>query len=133
MTERPTPPKRPGLAEVDINEYGGKRDGERQSLDRRLFMQLLVFDVPPTIDPEEATQALIAALEAREVPAVVYEDAMSPLGLGLLTWSDDPAHFITAVRPCFRDTPLRALVPRDGWAMLGRTYASGYELSLIHI
>lgn len=122
--------KRPGLPEVDVREYGGKKDGERQSMDRRLFMQLLVFDCPHDRDPEEPTQALIGALEKADVPGVVYEDMNAPLGLALLTWSEDPAHFVRAVRPLFRDRELRALTPRADHTMIGRSYASGYEPDL---
>ena len=38
--------KAPGLPTIDVNEYGGKKDGERQQMNKRLFMQLLVFDAP---------------------------------------------------------------------------------------
>src|ERR1019366_3149546 len=85
--------KAPGLPEIDVREYGGKREGVRQESDRRLFMQLLVLDV---------TARPLADLCARErIAAVIYADAMSPKGIGLLTWSDDPAHFVRKVRPLF--------------------------------
>jgi len=125
-------PGRPGLIEIDVNEYGGKKDGVQQSMDRRLFMQLLVFDCPPTHDPEELTSALIGGLEDAGLAGVVYEDANAPLGVGLLTWSEDPAHFVTKVRPLFRDRTLRALVQRPDWMMIGRSYAQGYEPDLEH-
>ena len=35
-----------GLPPIDVNEYGGKKDGVKQAMNRRLFMQLLVFRVP---------------------------------------------------------------------------------------
>jgi chlorite dismutase len=117
---------------VDVREHGGKRDGERQVMDRRLFMQLLVWDVPSDRDPEEATSALIQALDEAQIPSVVYEDMNAPLGIGLLTWSEDPAHFVTNVRPVFRHPALRALVPRPDYTMIGRTYSSGYEPDLEH-
>jgi chlorite dismutase len=123
---------RPGLPEVDVREHGGKRDGERQVMDRRLFMQLLVFDCPAEHDPEEAIGALTRALDDDAIPSVVYEDANAPLGIGLLTWSEDPAHFVTAVRPLFRRPVLRALVQRPDYTMIGRSYASGYEPDLEH-
>ena len=33
---------------VDVREHGLPRDGQPQVMDRRVFMQLLVFDVPAT-------------------------------------------------------------------------------------
>lgn len=123
---------RPGLPEVDVREYGGKKDGERQASDRRLFMQLLAFDSPKEQDPEESTTALVGAVEAAGLGAVVYEDASSPFGLALLTWSDDPAHFVKSVRPLFRAPTLRTLTPRARLGMIGRSYASGYEPDLEH-
>ena len=122
----------PGLPEIDVNEYGGKKDGERQAMNRRLFMQLLVFDCPSSVDPEEAVSALIAAVDEAQIPAVVYEDANAPLGLGLLTWSEDPRHFVEAVRPIFRAKELRALAPRGDYMMIGRTYSTGHEPNLEH-
>ena len=52
-----------GLAAIDVNEYGGKRDGVRQQSNRRLFMQLLVFDVPAGGDADTtfADQLLMTA------------------------------------------------------------------------
>ncbi|MGF1467004.1 MAG: chlorite dismutase family protein [Sandaracinaceae bacterium] len=122
----------PGLPEVDVNEYGGKRDGVRQSMDRRLFMQLLVFDSAPDVDPGEPIAALTDSLGRENLEAVVYEDVNAPSGLGLLTWSEDPTHFVDRVRPLFRAPALRQLRQRSDFTMLGRTYASGYEPDLEH-
>ncbi len=121
---------RPGLPEVDVREHGGKKDGERQTMDQRLFMQLLVFD--SARDPEESVVALIKAAEEARIAGVVYEDMNAPRGLALLTWSDDPAHFVKKVRPIFRRGELSALTPRPDFTMIGRTYASGYEPNLAH-
>ena len=41
-----TEAKQPGLPTIDVNDYGGKKDGIRQSMNRRLFMQLIVFELP---------------------------------------------------------------------------------------
>ena len=62
MTEPdPKPdPKAPGLPMMDVRETGGKRDGVRQSSDRRLFMQLLVADFAPPL----AVDAVAGALDA---------------------------------------------------------------------
>lgn len=122
--------KKPGLPAIDVNEYGGKRDGERQAMNRRLFMQLLVFDAPPGADADALAAALGKELERRALPAVVYADATSPRGLGLLTWSDDPSHFVRRVRPLFAGDPLGAVTLRPDFTMTGRTYATGYEPDL---
>jgi hypothetical protein len=125
----PPEAKQPGLPEIDVNEYGGKKDGVRQSMNRRLFMQLLVFDFPAGHDPSERTRALGASLRERRIPAVVYADTMDPRGAGLLTWNEDPAHFVTRVRPLFSDV-LGDVSLRNDFAMIGRAYASGYEPDL---
>jgi chlorite dismutase len=126
--------KQPGLPTIDVHEYGGKREGgARQSMDRRLFMQLLVFDAPVSVRAEDvaaATSRLIA--DRRATPAVVYADTMSPRGFALLSWSEDPAHFVRVVRPLFSEPPLSAVVLRDDYAMFGRTYATGHEPDLEH-
>ena len=124
---------KPGLPEIDVLEYGGKREGARQSMDRRLYMQLLVFDVPCTGQTADDTAAHLARiLGQRRIAGVVYADAMSPRGLGLLTWSDDPAHFVRAVRPLFGQESLSLVVPRNEYSMMGRTYAIGHEPDLEH-
>ncbi|MGE0790180.1 MAG: chlorite dismutase family protein [Sandaracinaceae bacterium] len=132
MSEAESAGRPPGLPEIDINEYGGKKDGARQVMDRRLFMQLLVYDCPASVDPEEPTQALIEGVDAAGIGAVVYEDMNAPHGLGLLTWSEDPADFVTKVRPIFRGKGLRGLAPRTDFTMIGRSYSSGYERDLEH-
>ncbi len=120
---------RPGLPTVDVNEYGGKRDGERQKLDRRMFFQLLVF----RSDKESAKLAkdVVQRLRAAEMHGVVYADTMDPRGFGLLTWSEAPEHFIQRVRPLFSDLLADAEL-RNDFAMLGRTYSSGHEADLAH-
>ena len=123
---------RPALPHIDVHEYGGKKDGERQSMDRRLFMQLLVYDCPPGGDIEALTEALIAALTDKNLAGVVYEDLNAPGGIALLTWSEDPSHFVQNVRPLFRRPELTHLVPRHDHTMFGRSYASGYEPNLEH-
>src|SRR6185312_10898677 len=97
----------------------------------RLFMQLLVFDFPAGAKVADRTKALGDALRSAEVPAVVYADMMDPRGVGLLTWSEDPSHFVTRVRPLFDET-LRDVALRSDFGMVGRAYASGYEPDLEH-
>ena len=47
----PEAAKQPGLPTIDVNEYGGKKGDVRQSMNRRLFMQLLVFRLPTGTEP----------------------------------------------------------------------------------
>jgi chlorite dismutase len=131
MTTEPQKPA--GLPTIDVLEYGGKKDGERQSMDRRLFMQLLVFDAATGHSGDSIASALATLLQERKVPGVVYADAQDPHGVGLLTWSDDPAHFVKTVRPLFSAPALAPITMRQGWAMIGRSYGQGHEPELAHV
>ena len=119
-----------GLPTIEIQERGAPRDGEPQLLDRRLFMQLLVFQSPNRTSCVEQQRALIRETERADIPSVVYADANHPRGLGLLTFSEDPALFVDRVRPLFEQEVLCDLEVRPELTMLGRTYSSGYEQDL---
>jgi chlorite dismutase len=126
MSEEPVR-REPGLPTIDVNEYGGKREGVRQAMNRRLFMELLVFDVDGNADRE--AEAVAGRLRSARVASVVYADTVDPASLGVLTWSEDPAHFVRAVRPQLQHERLR---PRRDFAMLGRSYSTGHEPDLEH-
>jgi hypothetical protein len=119
-----------GSASVDLNEYGAPKDGERQTMNRRLFMQLSVFDCPAELHPRETISTLGKALTAAGAKAVLYEDVNDPRGIGLLTFDEDPAIFVDKVRPVLNEAPFRTLVLRPKMTMLGRTYSSGFEPDL---
>jgi chlorite dismutase len=93
-------------------------------------MQLLVFDCVPEVNPGEVSQALVGVLEEQRIASVVYDDVNSPWGIGLLTWSEDPAGFVRAVRPALQAVQLKALRLRPDMTMFGRTYATGFEPDL---
>jgi chlorite dismutase len=114
---------------VDVTERAGHHTGNPQSLDSRLFMQLLVFDCEQSLDPAQAVDALAFAFKERAVSAVIYEDVNAPRGLAVLTWSENPEHFVSAVRPALNAAG-RGLTLRPAFSMLGRTYSSGYESDL---
>jgi chlorite dismutase len=122
--------KQGGLPTIDVMEYGGKREGVRQAVDRRLFMQLLVVDAPAGRRGEDLAKYVGAVCTRDRVPAVVYADAMSPRGVGVLTWSEDPAHFVRAVRPMFAHDELAHAAMRRDYAMFGRSYSTGHEPEL---
>ncbi|MDB4938247.1 MAG: hypothetical protein JWP87_5219 [Labilithrix sp.] len=135
----PGSPEAKGLAVIDVNEYGGKKEGVKQSINRRLFMQLLVFRVPrgtqpisggKSSAPDAVGAELLGILKERKIAGVVYADTMDPRSLGLLTWSEDPTHFVKNVRPLFTEAPLADVELRDDFAMLGRSYSTGHEPEL---
>jgi hypothetical protein len=103
-----------------------------QAMNRRLFMQLLVFDCDPKHGSVASIAALSQELEQRGVPAVVYEDLNNPFAIGLLTWSEDPEHFVRSVRPCFSAGLAATLKLKPEFTMIGRTYSTGYESDLEH-
>jgi len=100
------------------------RGGEPQTSDRRLFMQLLAFGAA------DDTRNLAEELEDSPLEGVLYEDANDPRGIGLLTWSDNPEHFVGTVRPFLRRSAFHALTFKPEYTMMGRTYSLGYEPAL---
>lgn len=115
---------------VDVQEHGAPRDGKPQVLDRRLFMQLLVYQCPASVRPVAARNALEDALRKSELGSVVYEDVNDPRSLGVLSLSEAPASFVDRLRPALLDERLDGLCLRHDQTMLGRTYSSGFEDNL---
>jgi len=109
---------------VDISEKGRGSDGRTLSSDRRLFMQLLAYGGC------DRSRPLIQALEEANVAGVLYEDINDPQGVALLTFSEDPDHFIGPMRLFLNQVPFADLRPKPEYTMLGRTYALGYEPDL---
>ena len=118
------------LPVVDVSERAGQRTGNPQVLNTRLFMQVVVFECGPELAPSVAAERLRESLAARKVSAVLYADVNHPKGIGLATWSEDPAHFVNAVRPAIEEPSLAGLRVRPEFSMLGRTYATGFENDL---
>jgi chlorite dismutase len=117
-TDRPGEP-----APLDLSEKG-RRAGQTISLDRRLFMKFTAFG--GCLDPEPAAQALAAA----GIEGVLYLDANDPRGIAVMTPSEDPEHFVTALRDVFNQPPFTALAHKPDFDMLGRSYSIGYETDL---
>ena len=109
---------------VDLREKGGPVDGERQRLDKRLFMQLLVFDGCSDLKP------VIKAITKSGVEAVLYKDLNNPRGFGLLTMSQDPEFFATGLRKLVNAKPFADIRIDGEFTMFGRTYALGHEADL---
>jgi chlorite dismutase len=120
-----------GTASVNVLERGADRDGQSQTMDRRLFMQLLVYRCPAEIHAREIVTLLGRALGEAAVGAVIYEDVNDPQGIGVLSFSEQPADFVDKVRPVLSDGTFRKLELRPDMTMLGRTYSSGFESDLV--
>lgn len=119
-----------GTASVDVRERGAERDGQPQVMNRRLFMQLLVYRCPSEIHPRELVMLLGKALGDTGIGSVIYDDVNDPHGIAVLSWSEDPADFVEKVRPVMNDGNFRMLDPRPEMTMMGRTYSSGFEDNL---
>ncbi|MGH9469854.1 MAG: chlorite dismutase family protein [Terriglobia bacterium] len=111
-------------AKLDLQEKGAVRNGERLVSGERLFMQFLAFGNCPGAG--SAAEALAAAA----FESVLYEDVNDPGGIGLLTWSKDPAFFVTGVRELVLRPPFSYFDAKPEYTMLGRTYALGHEPDL---
>jgi chlorite dismutase len=115
---------RPQVEPPDLREKGSPKDGQPQTSDHRLFLQLLAF----TGCRDSAV--LGGTLQQAGVTGVVYEDLNDPRGVAILTMSDDPAFFIETLRPVLNQEPFASLTPKPEYTMFGRTYAIGYETDL---
>lgn len=116
--------ERKPIEKPDLREKGGLKDGQPQTSDRRLFMQLLAFTGCSD------TRPLIDALRPLGLEMVLYEDANDPRGVALLTLSQDPALFVGDLRRTLNQGPFAALTLKPQFTMLGRTYSLGYEPDL---
>ena len=116
-------PQRP--EPVDLREVGASIDGEPQVSDRRLFLQLHVFE--DCSDPNN----IVEILEKSNLNAVLYADINNPTGIGVLFIVEDPAVLATEVRDLLAGLQQAAnLSYRPEMTMIGRTYSSGREPNL---
>lgn len=109
---------------LDLREKGRGADGSTIATDRRLYMQLFAFT--GCTDPAP----LVDALEAQGLAGVLYAELNDPTGIGLLTFSEDPNHFVEVVRPFVKDAPFGDLDFKPEFTLFGRTYTIGYEQDL---
>jgi len=101
-----------------------ERGANQATSTRRLYMQLQVFT--GCADPGP----LVAALDKTGHEAVLYADVSDPRGVGVLAMAEDPAFFATRGRELLNGEAFAGLARRPELAMLGRTYASGFEPDL---
>jgi chlorite dismutase len=111
----------------DLSEKGRDAAGQVIKLDRRLFMQLLVFGGCADAKP------LVAALAASDVQGALYADVNDPHGVGLLTASEQPEFFSGALRALLHRAPFSGLTLKPEFTMMGRSYSIGYEADLENV
>ena len=128
----------------DILEHGAPVDGQPQTSEARLYMQLNVFkvrkddfilfdadgDVLEAPSLPDITAEIVTALEGSGLNSAVYLDVNDPTGVGVLFLAEDPDTFVTDVRDLLTGSPFDALERREHMTMLGRTYSLGYEPDL---
>jgi hypothetical protein len=114
----------PGDQTLDVREKGAPRNGVPQTSDQRLFVQMLAFgdcdDVP----------AVGRILEGSGLAGAVYADLHDPRGIGVVVMDENPDTFVTGLRELFVKPPLASLRLKPEFALLGRTYGSGFEPNL---
>ncbi len=109
---------------VDLREKGGQRNGVQQALDRRLFVQFLALG-----DCEEPA-AVGRALEAAGLTGAIYADVHDARGIGVVVMDESPDTLVGGLRELFVKPPLASLRLKPEYALLGRTYGSGFEPNL---
>lgn len=118
-------------AKIDLLEHGAARDGQPQQSNRRLFFQLVAFECPRAPGADASARALFDGLSEESLAGVVYADVHHPWGLGLVVMSESADELVSKLRAALnRPQVPAALHVRSEYAMLGRTYSSGFEPDL---
>ena len=120
----PSTPEEEDHDVTNVKEMGAPKNGKRQVLDKRLFMQLQAFGGVKDSAP------LIHILRQNKFASVLYEDINDPQGVALLTMSDDPDFFVTTLRGILNRDEFASLKMKPEYTMLGRTYSLGHEADL---
>lgn len=115
------------IKKVDLGERGKDAEGNSTTLDRRLYMQMLAFGDCADTAP------LVQALKDGNVQGVLYAETSDPRGVGLMTFSEDPAYFVDVVRPVLNGPAFADLTVKPEYSMFGRTYSIGYERNLEYV
>ena len=123
----------------DILEHGAPVEGQPQTSEERLYMQLNVFTLAKNSVARQATsitESIVTALDESGLDSALYLDVNDPTGVGVLFLAEDPDTFVTDVRDLLTGSPFDTLERRENMTMIGRTYSMGYEPdlreSLIH-
>ena len=117
--------QRPNIPPPDIAEHGAPKEGQPQTLDRRLFIQFMAFTGPT--EPGK----LVAACVESGIEGALYLDAHDPRGIGIATIAEQPETFVTTVRDLLNTPAFAAMQLKPRFTMFGRTYSLGYEPDLV--
>lgn len=109
---------------LSLAERGKTPDGAPQSLDRRLFVQLVAYTGCADVAP------LAEAAAAAGVGGAVYASAQDPRGAAVVLFHEDPAFFVEDGRALHAGPAFAGLTPLPHLTMFGRTYSIGYETNL---
>jgi hypothetical protein len=120
-----------GEVSVDVLERGAPLEGIPQTLDRRLFFELIALEAPRRPGPEAIADQLRLALVGQGFGAVIYADLHHPLGLAVVAFSEDPEALAGPFRRILASPDLpEDLRIRPEYTMLGRSYSTGFERDL---
>ena len=117
----------------DILEHGAPVNGQPQTAESRLYMQLNVFTLSGSESVRHARDmagGIAAALRESGLDSALYLDVNDPMGIGVMFLAEDPDTFVTDVRNLLGCSPFDALERRGNMTMFGRTYSLGYEPDL---
>ena len=117
-------PVHPSVPAPVVHEVGAPKEGVPQTSNRRLFMQLHIFQGC------EDVSGVAKALEQSGLESVLYLDVNHPKGIGILAMSENPDRFVKEWRCLFNGPTFQSLVYKPEWTMIGRTYAIGREADL---
>src|SRR5262249_57542599 len=107
---------------IDVQEHGA----DRQTSERRLFMQLSAFGGCLDAKP------LQRALESSRIEATLYQDLNDPRGVAVVSMSEDPIFFVSALREVLNAEPFAGLTKKPELTMFGPTYPSAFHTDLAH-
>jgi chlorite dismutase len=116
---------------IDLLEHGAPRGGQPQENNRRLFVQLVALECPRTPGATAIAKTLHDLFDEVSLTGVIYADMHHPMGLALVVMDEDPNQLVENLRNVVGSARLPdSLRVRNEYAMLGRTYSSGFEPEL---
>ena len=121
----------------DILEHGAPVNGQPQTAESRLYMQLNVFTKKSTTRGHFLTvsqkdlERICDSLTEYELDAAVYLDVNDPSGVGVLILAENPNVFVNEIPGLMNHSfTFRHMKRRKKMTMFGRTYSLGYEPDL---